>query len=243
MRLTTVILLSLFLQISCFISGQACYANSTNESYLFQAEVTGEDINVRTDSTVSSDVICKVKKGEQVDVVSSLYDWYKIRLPKDAPSYIRKDFVKISEDNIASVAKDNVNIRSKPDISSPILGKIKRDTRVTIIEDKGDWYKIEPVDNSFGWINKNFANRIAEKKVAKKENNSITIQGIIKLKTFTRVATYKLIGDDDRIYLLKADKDKLDPFNQRKVRITGKIVDPTKPRHPIIEVEKIEPLD
>lgn len=226
---------------------------SKQKPYSFQGEVNADNINIRSDSTTGSEVICKINKSECVDVLLELYNWYKIRLPKIAPSFIKKDFVTLADNNTAKVIKDNVNIRLRSDTSSPILGKVNKGEVVNILEDKGDWYKIEPVANSFGWIHKSFVNKLEEKKIklAKKSkedieavsNKNITVEGIIKPKTFTRIATHKLISDDNKVYLLKGNKEDLIPLNHRRVKIIGKLVDPTKQKNPIIEVEKIEALD
>jgi uncharacterized protein YgiM (DUF1202 family) len=236
-KVAITILLFIFTQISCILLAEEFKSGQT---YLFQGEVKGNDINIRSDSTLSSEVICKVDKGEPLDVSSELYDWYKISLPQAAPSFIKKDFVTLSKDGkIAKVSADFVNIRLRPDISSPILGKVNKDEIVDILQDKGDWYRIKPVKNSFGWIHKSFVSE-SRKDITK----DITVEGMVKQKTFTRVASHKLIlEDNNKIYLLKADIEDLNPFNNRKVKITGKLVDPTKQKYPIIEVEKIEALD
>jgi uncharacterized protein YgiM (DUF1202 family) len=188
-----------------------------------------------------------------VDVVSKAYDWYKIRLPKSAPSFIKKEFVEILNDNAATVSKDNVNIRLRPDTASKILGKAKKDEPVNIVEDAGLWYKIEPIRNSFGWIHKNFVNKADEEKIklakkAKKNegeevaNKIIAVCGIIKPKTFTKIASHKLITADNEVYLLKGNKEELTTLNSRRVKVSGKII-PSEYSNPIIEIEKLEALD
>ena len=67
-------------------------------------------------------------------------------------------------------------------------------------------------------------------------------EGILRTKTITRIATHKLIGQDNRIYLLKSRGENLDSFNNRKIKVTGKLENPAA-KNPIIEVEKIEALD
>ncbi|HNW39700.1 MAG TPA: SH3 domain-containing protein, partial [Candidatus Omnitrophota bacterium] len=57
----------------------------------FTGQINADGINVRVDSTVGAQVICTLAKGELVEVSGGVYDWYKIRLPKEAPAYIRKD--------------------------------------------------------------------------------------------------------------------------------------------------------
>jgi len=225
-----------------FIQAISC----AQESALLQGKVTDNDINIRSDSTTSAQLICRVNKGESVEVVLTLYDWYKIRLPKNAPSFIKKEFASIGDDKNARVTKNNVNIRLAADISSPILGKANKDELIKILEEKDDWYSIEPVENSYGWIHKNFVTKLAKTVKKPKEEttkNVITVEGIIKTKTFTRVASHKLITKDGKAYLLKDDIEHLNSFNNRRVKITASIIDPTMQKYPILKVEKIEALN
>jgi len=217
------------------------------KSYLFRGEVNADDINIRSDSTPSAEIVCKIDKGEAVDVLSELYGWYKIELPADAPSFINKSLLGLDNDKTAKVLKDNVNIRLRADTSAPILGRVNKGHAVKVLEERGDWCRIEPLANSYGWIHKNFVNKVERKAGLSKNavvvDGHITVEGILKQKTFTRVATHKLITEDSKVYLLRSNKENLDPFSRRRVRISGQLVDPAKQTHPVIEVEKIETLD
>ncbi len=156
--------------------------SSAQESLSFQGEINADNINVRSDATVSSEIICTLKKDDRVEVVSLFYEWYKIRLPKSTPSFIKKnlvlvqesikhfpiplrkspkaiaegDFLANSDGKTAIVVKDNVNIRLHPSESCPIIGKASKNQIINILADKGDWYRIEPINNSFGWVHKKF---------------------------------------------------------------------------------------
>jgi uncharacterized protein YgiM (DUF1202 family) len=224
-------------------------ASSDQTPYLFQGEINADNINIRSDSTITSEVICRLNKDDIVDVSSELYDWYKIKLPKEASLFIKKEFVAIVNEKTAKVSKDNVNLRLRPDISAPILGKVNKDEAVNIIGDNGEWYKIEAVANSFGWVHKNFLNKVDKKARIAKYNESlskesIVIEGRIRAKTFTRIATHKLISkDNDKVYLLKGDTQELASLNNRMVKINGRLVDPAQKKYPIVEIEKIEALD
>lgn len=141
---------------------------SAQASQSFQGEVNADNINVRSDATVSADIICTVNKNEPVGVVLELYEWYKIRLPKNAPCYIKKnlvdciDTVPATENQCknAKVSKNRVNIRLRPNESSAIIGIVDKDEAINIVRGEGDWYRIEPLQNSFGWINKRFVNKV-----------------------------------------------------------------------------------
>jgi uncharacterized protein YgiM (DUF1202 family) len=218
------------------------------ECQSFQGEVNADNINVRSDSTVSSELICKVNKGEILEIITEQYDWYKIKLPKTAPLFIKRSLVAFTDDKTAKTSKDNVNLRLRPDESSPILGKLNQETVLRVLDDKKDWCKIEPLDNSFGWIHKNFVNKIAEApkqkeedKTAKEEPSSteaMIIEGIVRPKMVKRKASHKLVTEDNSVFALKGNEAELNSFNNRKVRASGRLMQGTR----IIEIEKIEAL-
>lgn len=243
------------------------------EFQAFQGEINANNINIRFDSTTSSQAICNVNQGDYVEVILEFYDWYKIKLPKTAPAFIKKDLVATIDDKIAKVLKDRVNIRLHPNLSSPIIGRVNKNEAVNILEDKGQWYKIEPV-NSFGWIHKKFVNKVIsikeETKIAKDDrgeskedtlsvtteksdglsqtllvDEGITLEGIIKPygKVIKRIATHKLITRDGKIFLLKGNREKLNILTYHKVRVVGKSIGSVKEKYPVIEISKIEVLD
>jgi len=237
---------------------------AAEESFPFKAEVNNNNINIRSDATVNSEVICSVNKGVYLYVLKESYGWYKVRLPKNAPSFINKNLVSPLEPKPNKVTKENINIRLRPNQSSPIIGKADKDEIITIFSEEGQWYKIEPVENSYGWINKKFVNEAPIDKTvnqpnivtpSKKNNketqeglaidNLITVQGIIKPQGafFKTITTHKLISQENKIFFIKADKKYLDNFNHRKVKVSGILTYPIKQKYPVIEIEKVEALN
>ena len=82
--------------------------DSPQEKYLFVGEVSQNGINVRTDSTTNSDIICKVNKNQRLHVLKKLYEWYKIRLPSHAELFIKKEFVSTDKESIGTVSAQQV---------------------------------------------------------------------------------------------------------------------------------------
>lgn len=248
--------------ISCFSFLTVAVGASTFTA--FSGQINSDNINVMVDATVNSSIVCILSKGAVIDVVSEAYDWYKIRLPKEAPSYVRKDLVEcINTDPItnpgkclsAKVIKDRVNIRQAPSESSWILGKINKLTVVNIVSDDGDWYRIQPVYQSYGWVNKKFINKnIAvllkheEPAIAKKDlvlPGQLIIEGTISPygMVLWRTATHKLITSDNKVYFLKGNRKSLNSLNYCKVKVTGKLINTSNTKYPIVEIDMVEVLN
>ena len=223
----------------------------------FQGKVCLDNANIRTDSTVNSKVICQVKKGDILEVVTQAYDWYKVKLPKDAPSFIRKDLVEIMENTsptqnyqYAKVSKEKVNIRLEPNDGSAIIGKAEENELVTIVATEDGWYKIIPIEKSYGWVHEKFIVNTGELNLPHSEEPAgklITLEGVVKPygMVFKRIATHKLITADNKVFLLKGDQKSLNAVTNLKVKVTA-ILDPTeatKEKYPLLEIKKMEILD
>ncbi len=301
-----------------------------NDFMPFKGKVNADDINLRIDSTVSSEIICTVKKDDVIDVLSQAYGWYRIKLPKYAPSFIKDEFLPPFGEKTAKVTKPGVNVRLRPSPDSPIIGKTDKDEIVHIIENKNGWTSIEPVFNSFGWVNAKFIDhtglsmdvkeiskpqitttttkeqinlisempqeenpvrergsltvraddglmpppdlspdnsrpksadfsiglkteiekektKISEKNTIQNKDTAIDYQvfeGLIKPygKIFNRIATHKLVDKDNKVFLLKGSKDRLEAGTYRKAKIKGRLIDVQSQKLPVIEVSSIEVL-
>lgn len=233
----------------------------------FSGQVNADKINVRVDATVGSAVACSLDKGALVEVVAEAYDWYKIRLPKEAASYINKNLVEcINTESVsaatntpakclnAKVIKERINVRQGPSEATWILGKADKLTVINILGQEGDWYKIQPIYQSYGWINKKFVNK--EIILPPKETlsspakdivatNQLILEGTISPYGIVlwRKATHKLITGNNKIYLLKGNRKCLDSLNHQKVKVTGKLIIPSENNYPIVEIDIIEALN
>ncbi|MDD4895126.1 MAG: hypothetical protein PHW54_07450, partial [Candidatus Omnitrophica bacterium] len=110
----------------------------------------------------------------------------------------------------------------------------------------------EPLSDNYGWVHKRFVTKVI--KAPKIEtppppppppDDTVIIEGIVKPygMVFKRIATHKLLTSDNKIFLLKGNKESLDNLNRHKVRITGKPIGNKNQKYPTIETQKIEALD
>lgn len=247
-----------------------CQDAFSQDASEFKYEVNANGINIRSDSTTSAQVICMVDKGVVVYPVAESYGWYKIKLPGVAPAFINKTLVTPAGDGTGKTAKDKVNVRLGPNTSSAIIGKLGIDTPVKIVEDQGEWYRIEPTDKCYGWINKKFVNKImsfAQPAAAAQAAPALppaqapaaaapaqaappvpeqVFEGKIRpygFFFFKKPVTHKLITAEKKVIFLKGEEDKLKALEYRQVKVTGKIISDPKDKYPLLEISKAEALD
>jgi uncharacterized protein YgiM (DUF1202 family) len=239
------------------------------ESFPFIAEVNSDNINLRSDSTASAYAIGVLKKGERLEVVQESYGWYKVRLPKTIPAYVKGTLASCINYNqsqpevdsqsclAVKVLKDRVNIRAQASESSVILGVADQNEVITVTGQDGFWYKIEPITNSFGWVNSKFLDKVETGPGAKVVYNTalnkdpsqgqenVVLTGIIKPygMVFGRPATHKLVTEGNNIFLLKGSRASLNALNNQKVRVIGKKLSNIKSKYPIVEVKIIEVIN
>ncbi len=256
MRKITIIS-GLVVSIFLCLAGEYCRAGdiAVTTAGEFTGRINEDNINVRADANTNSPAICKLPKGESVEVVLERYDWYKIRLPKAAAAFVKKSLLEPIDEKTAKAKAENINLRIQPNQTSAILGRLEKNEVVAILKDKDEWLKIEPTANTFGWVHKKFVDRqeaaagkkqekaAAAEKTAQAEE--IITEGLIQPygKVINRIATHKLITKDYSVYLLKGNADSLNPLTYHKVRVSGKIISPTKEKYPVIEITKLEALD
>jgi uncharacterized protein YgiM (DUF1202 family) len=246
-----IITTGLALSISLCLAGGYCRAENTAVTAAGEliGRVSEDNLNVRADANTNSPVICKLPKGESVEIILERYDWYKIRLPKQAAVFVKKSLLEPIDEKTAKAKAENINVRALPNQVSAILGRLEKNEVVAIIKDKGEWLKIEPTANTFGWVHKKFIDRKDQEKAPAAEKTTqtgeIVTEGLIQPygKVINRIATHKLITKDYSVYLLKGNADNLKPLVYHKVRVSGKIISSAKEKYPVIEINKLEALD
>ena len=125
---------------------------SADEKFPFLAEISSSSVNIRSGQHLNFEKLCRLNKGAQVIVVARSYSWYKIKLPLEAKSFISQNYVQLTNDRTGVVSANRVNVRAGPDPNTTTLGQLKKGAAVKILEKLPGWYRIEPVDEIYGWV-------------------------------------------------------------------------------------------
>lgn len=114
------------------------------------ATVNGNRVNVRGRSTILSETLVQLNKGDTVTVIeqvenkwakgSDMKQWAHIVLPTNAPCWVFASFV----DSNKVVTAPKLNVRGGPGENYSVLGRLAKGTTVSEITTKGEWMKIEP---------------------------------------------------------------------------------------------------
>ena len=147
-------------------------AGESQERFPFLAEVSSQALNIRAGQNMNFEKLCRLSRGSEVVVVGKSYDWYKISLPAAAKSYVSQDYIQLMNDNrdpstgpalsaaevfrTGVVTANRVNIRGGAGSNFTALGQLKKGDRIKVLEKSDGWYRIQPVEGTYGWVSKQF---------------------------------------------------------------------------------------
>ncbi|WP_300903007.1 SH3 domain-containing protein [uncultured Clostridium sp.] len=107
-------------------------------------------LNVRSGAGTSYSVIGSLNNGAKVEIVETNGTWYKIKYGSGY-GYVSKDYVLVNtksiEENIVlregTAVTLSLKVRDESNYEADIIGTIAMGEKVSIIEDKGQWSKIQ----------------------------------------------------------------------------------------------------
>ena len=157
------------------------------------------DIVVRELASTSSKQISTLSQGTVVSIVEKLTNnWYKIEL-NDGYGYAiiedKSDEKPETKISVIGVTTTSLNVRTEPDtnISTNIIGVLSQDTKIEIIEEVNDFYKIK-YKGQYAYVAKSY--------VSVKQN--MKLDKVADLKLTTDVVVRELASDtSDSIFTLK----------------------------------------
>ena len=129
-----------------------CQPVQAEERFPFIGVVTPASVNVRAGQNENFEKVGLVSQGDKVVVVDRSFSWYKIKLPATADSYVSAEFVKELSRNIGKISANRLNIRAGKGLNYSVVGQLEENQLVRILKKDEEWFKIEPIDKSYGWI-------------------------------------------------------------------------------------------
>ena len=129
-------------------------------SFPYMAEITGDNVNIRSGPGTNYYRCGKLNKGDKVKVVGSQFSWSRIVPSPDSFSWISKQYVSIdrSDPTVGTVTGDNVRIYTGSELLKPIHSttvqlKFNRGDKVKLLgQEEEGYYKIAPPEGAYVWL-------------------------------------------------------------------------------------------
>jgi len=117
------------------------------------------NVNVRGQAKLKSEVVTKLTKGQQVTVLEEVQlknsgadepsAWAKIVLPTNALVWLNTSFIDPAN---KTVKPKKLNVRSGPGENYSVLGTLKQGDAVKEVSTKNDWTQIEPPADAYAFV-------------------------------------------------------------------------------------------
>lgn len=120
-----------------------------------EVQVTVDTLNVRSSPSLDAAIMTTVNKNAILPVLSQQENWVKVKLPSGQEGWIAGWMVKsvasgTAQDTIKSTV-DNLNIRSGPGLTFPVIANINTDRSYPVLQKSGQWIQIQLADGKKGW--------------------------------------------------------------------------------------------
>jgi uncharacterized protein YgiM (DUF1202 family) len=103
----------------------------------------------------NSVVLLYVDPGTELIQLEKQGDYYMVRLPGGDTGWIQKDYVNPVKEKTL-VVKEKADIKYGPSIQYEKVETAEKGTRLTLLNQKDDWYEVRAPDGKTGWIYKDF---------------------------------------------------------------------------------------
>jgi len=133
-------------------------------SFPYMAEITGDNVYVRSGPGTNFYYCGKLNKGDKVKVIGKQFSWARVVPPASSFSWISMQYVSIDPGNptVGSVTGDRIRVYAGSDFRKPLhsmtlQGKLDKGDKVKLLgEQLDDYYKIVPPSFAYLWVSINF---------------------------------------------------------------------------------------
>lgn len=171
--------------------------NSKKETMLEKAKnkaVISDNLNLRREAKIDDDnVILTMKKGSEIEVVSTDSEWAKVKYG-NTEGYALLDYINSIGVNAQTsntkytVTATSLNVRSGAGTKYSILGKLKKGNQIVVKSTSGNWAKFT-YNNKTAYVHKDYI-----KKVSSSTTSTSTSVSVKKMKVTDNLNVRKGAG-------------------------------------------------
>lgn len=135
-----------------------------NARFATIGQINANSVFVRSGPSENDYPVIKLERGAQVTVVGMRNDWLKIRPPEGAYCYVAKAFVDRRGDGNIGRVNNTLYVRVGSrlnDMRTKVAMKLEPGADVKIIDQKDEYFLIEPPEGVFMYVSKRFVDPVA----------------------------------------------------------------------------------
>jgi N-acetylmuramoyl-L-alanine amidase len=231
---------------------------------VYTGRVLSDRVAVRAGQHVNFETLLVVNKGDELVVTGSSYGWLKVKLPAAVKTYVKAEHVMVLAPDLGEVKPEKLNVRSAPTTDATVLGKVVRGQKLSILENKGEWLVVRPVDELTGWVKEGLVEptkkpvparlyaepvafkpavtvapaRAEENLLRKIDGNKVEAVGVLEKGT-DPVLYYRIVRGGKTVCVIDGPASLVEAFVGAEVRMTGT----TKPGSvgiPVVKLSRIQ---
>lgn len=125
----------------------------------FTGKVIADKVRMRTSPDLDSYILNQINKDTLLLIVGEKNDFYAVKPSADTKMYVFRSYV---IDNV--VEANQVNVRLKPDLSSPVLGQVKNKQKVdgVVYQKDNKWLEINPPEGVCFYVAKDYITKAGD---------------------------------------------------------------------------------
>lgn len=125
-----------------------------------------ESVNIRSEANEEADVVGKLYKGAEADILEKGDVWTKISSGSVTEGYVKNEFLAYGDEAealaaqdgklIATVATDALRVRSEASEDADVLDLAESGAEYTVVAQDGDWVEIQFTSDKSGFVSSEF---------------------------------------------------------------------------------------
>ncbi|MBR5269064.1 MAG: SH3 domain-containing protein [Anaerotignum sp.] len=146
-------------------------------------QASGTDVNVRTEASTSANVLGKINKGTEFEILDKTGNWFEISYNGNN-GFVSADYFEVTKAD-ANIDGSSVNCREKASSSAASLGKFADGDYVCVTGQNDAWYRIS-YKNGSAYVSKDYVAGDYVKYTAKIGNETeskVTVYGVVTAET------------------------------------------------------------
>jgi len=146
-------------------------------------QASGTNVNVRAEADTDADVLGKINKGTEFEILDKDGSWFEIDYNGES-GFVSKDYFEVTKAD-ANIDGTSVNCREKASTSAGSLGKFADGDYVCVTGQNDSWYRISYKGGS-AYVSKDFVDGDYVKYTAEFSNEAeaqVTVYGVVTAET------------------------------------------------------------